>query len=98
MPVLDGQAAMLRIRQALTERRQPHPVICAVTAKALPGDREQALADGMVRPLRGPWILRLTLRAQDAYVAKPIKLDELISILMAASAQKHAAAPPPLES
>ena len=60
MPVMDGGEAMLEIRRTLSERQAAHPVIVAVTAKALPGDRAAALANGF-----------------DAYVAKPIKLDEV---------------------
>ena len=44
MPVLDGFAAVSRIRGM---KLAMQPVIIALTALALPGDRERCLAAGM---------------------------------------------------
>ncbi|MCG8416935.1 MAG: response regulator [Proteobacteria bacterium] len=45
MPVMDGVEATCRVREDLAPNRQPQ--IVAVTANALPGDREKYLAVGM---------------------------------------------------
>ena len=65
MPVLDGVQAA----QEIVQWRGPGglPRIIAMTANAMPGDRETYLAAGM-----------------DGYLAKPIELDALASVLLQA--------------
>jgi CheY-like chemotaxis protein len=62
MPVMDGLEATRRIRAGLPQTRQP--LVVALTANAMPGDRERCLAVGM-----------------DDYLAKPVKLEELQSMV-----------------
>lgn len=62
MPELDGQATAREMRKILP--RNERPVIAAVTAHALVGDRERFLADGL-----------------DEYLPKPLRVDELRSLL-----------------
>ncbi|MBL8520761.1 MAG: PAS domain S-box protein [Betaproteobacteria bacterium] len=47
MPVMDGIEAMRRIRAASTATGRTCPPMIAMTAHALPGDREQCIAAGM---------------------------------------------------
>ncbi|VGO22496.1 PAS domain S-box protein [Pontiella sulfatireligans] len=47
MPVMSGLDATQSIRRREHERKMPRSVICAVTAYAMPGDREKYLAAGM---------------------------------------------------
>jgi CheY-like chemotaxis protein/anti-sigma regulatory factor (Ser/Thr protein kinase) len=54
MPVLSGLDAVRIIRRKELEEGAPHSVICAVTAYALPGDREKYLAAGMDEYLSKP--------------------------------------------
>ena len=63
MPKMDGLAAARAIRVQEVARGARTPII-AVTASAMPGDREKCLAAGM-----------------DDYLAKPIQLYELDSVL-----------------
>jgi signal transduction histidine kinase/DNA-binding response OmpR family regulator len=60
MPVMDGMEATKKIR----ERKGEQPVIIAMTANAMQGDREKCIQSGM-----------------DDYISKPIRLEELVSIL-----------------
>ena len=62
MPEMDGPTATRAIRSELSAARQP--VVVALTAHALAGNREHFLAAGM-----------------DAYLAKPIRVPELLAIL-----------------
>jgi CheY-like chemotaxis protein/HPt (histidine-containing phosphotransfer) domain-containing protein len=47
MPGLDGQEAARAIRDLETRLHRPHATIIALTANALPGDRQECLAAGM---------------------------------------------------
>ena len=60
MPIMDGLEATRRIRL----RDDVQPVIIAMTANAMQGDREMCLQAGM-----------------DDYISKPVKLEDLVSIL-----------------
>jgi len=71
MPVLDGYEATRRIRQL--EPDGIHTKIVAMTANAMPEDRQQCLEAGM-----------------DGFLAKPVGLDDLVSIL--AESQRGGAA------
>jgi signal transduction histidine kinase/DNA-binding response OmpR family regulator len=67
MPEMDGYETTRRIREReaqATDSKVPPLFIIAVTASAMPEDRERCLAAGM-----------------DAYVSKPIELDELYRAL-----------------
>lgn len=67
MPGLDGIAATERIRQEFPPERQP--VIAALTANAINGDRERFLAKGMdeylSKPLRIEQLMALLARAPE---------------------------------
>jgi signal transduction histidine kinase/DNA-binding response OmpR family regulator len=69
MPEMDGMETTRMIRLCLNEQ----PVIVAMTANTLHGDRENCLLAGM-----------------DDYIAKPIKLEELVDVLEKWSLQIHA--------
>jgi CheY-like chemotaxis protein len=60
MPEMDGLEATKKIRQ----HNQDQPVIIAMTANAMQGDREICLQAGM-----------------DDYISKPIKLEDLVTML-----------------
>jgi len=60
MPEMDGLEATKMIRVCLSDQ----PVIIAMTANTLQGDREECLRAGM-----------------DDYIAKPVKLEELVNLL-----------------
>ena len=62
MPEMDGLTATAEIRRLLSQESQP--VIVALTANAMPGDRERCLATGM-----------------NDHLAKPVKLEELQSVI-----------------
>jgi len=63
MPEMDGETATVHIRQDFPPTQQPR--VIAMTANALPGDRERYLAAGM-----------------DDYLSKPIRIDELVRVLL----------------
>jgi PAS domain S-box-containing protein len=54
MPQMDGMAATRAIRAAENATRRPHVPIIALTAHAMPGDRERFLAAGMDEYLAKP--------------------------------------------
>ncbi len=62
MPVMDGWETAQRIRADLPPAHQP--ILSAMTAHTLSGERERSLAVGM-----------------DAYLAKPIRMEELTAVL-----------------
>jgi len=64
MPVMNGVDAVRKIRRQEKKESRSPVFICAVTAYAMPGDREKYLAAGM-----------------DAYLAKPISLEALSSVV-----------------
>jgi len=66
MPVLSGLDATRMIRSKEREEGLPRSVICAVTAYALPGDREKYLAAGMDEYLAKP----LRIKDLDAVIQK----------------------------
>jgi CheY-like chemotaxis protein len=63
MPEMDGYAATAAIRQREMQTGDHVPII-AITASAMPEDRERCLAAGM-----------------DDYVARPVKIDVLMTML-----------------
>jgi signal transduction histidine kinase/CheY-like chemotaxis protein len=65
MPEMDGLEATHRLRRRFAGASAPY--VIAMTANALPGDRERYLAAGM-----------------DAYLPKPVVLDELREVLVQA--------------
>jgi PAS domain S-box-containing protein len=67
MPLMDGLEATRRLR--LRYGAQQLPRVIAMTANAMPGDREKCLAAGM-----------------DAYVSKPLELDDIRNVLLAVAA------------
>ena len=75
MPELDGLEAS---REIVARRAEPttRPVLVAVTAHAMAGDRERCLAAGM-----------------DHYLAKPLRPDELYTVLAKVRTRVEAAAP-----
>ncbi|WP_371323100.1 ATP-binding protein [Dechloromonas sp. ZY10] len=75
MPVMDGYAATRAIRNQSRQTRQPQIPIIAMTANAMEGDREAALAAGMndylSKPVNPPLLaatLQRWLQPQDAPV------------------------------
>lgn len=62
MPEMDGLEATRQIRSTIPPERQP--VIIALTANAMQGDRERCLESGMTD-----------------YITKPVKIDELQSVI-----------------
>jgi CheY-like chemotaxis protein/HPt (histidine-containing phosphotransfer) domain-containing protein len=75
MPELDGLDATRRICEQWPEERRPH--IIAMTANALPEDREACFAAGM-----------------NDYVAKPIRVEELVAALKRAKPLSNGDGPP----
>lgn len=68
MPELDGIAAMKAIRQTA---RRPLPPIVAVTASAMPGDRENLLAEGfddyLAKPVSAGELVHMLTRVFSAF-------------------------------
>ena len=58
MPVLDGLHATHAIRDFEAQHRRPRTPIVAITASAMPSERQQCLAAGMDDVLVKPFILR----------------------------------------
>ena len=71
MPEMDGLEATRRLRVRFPDGA---PRVIAMTANAMPGDREKCLTAGM-----------------DAYVSKPVELDDLAAVLASVSAPPSAA-------
>jgi len=69
MPVMDGLEATKAIRLNSLGKQ---PQIIAMTANALPEDRERCLREGM-----------------NDYISKPVKLEELLTILQNSAARIH---------
>jgi two-component system, sensor histidine kinase and response regulator len=96
MPEMDGFEATRRIRQIEQDTHQRHVPIIALTANALPGDREQCLAVGMddylSKPLRaadlenalGRLLINRPAEAADAMAATAIamflRMKEMLGI------------------
>ncbi|HWT75046.1 MAG TPA: ATP-binding protein [Mobilitalea sp.] len=74
MPVMNGIDAAYKLKQM--EGWKKHTPVIALTAYALPGDRERFLNMGM-----------------DAYVAKPIQMEELFSVLEQVTTKTSAETP-----
>jgi len=74
MPEMDGYEATRRLRQ----RYGAGPRVIAMTANAMPGDREKCLQAGM-----------------DAYVSKPVELDDIRNVLMEVAGHTPAPSAPP---
>jgi signal transduction histidine kinase/CheY-like chemotaxis protein len=70
MPEMDGEEATRVIRAEYPTSGRPY--IIALTANALPGDREKLMEIGM-----------------DDYLAKPIKIQELVSVLRTYASGSH---------
>ncbi|MFH1871633.1 MAG: response regulator [Pseudomonadota bacterium] len=76
MPEMDGLEATRRLKARYEGAAAPR--IVAMTASAMPGDREICLAAGM-----------------DAYVSKPVELDDIRAVLLAVSQAPRQTPPGP---
>jgi len=75
MPEMDGLQATAAIRSRAATRELP---IIAMTAHAMPGDRERFLAAGM-----------------DDYVRKPVRIEEVLSVIARFAPPREAGSPEP---
>lgn len=66
MPVLDGLAATIQLRERERNRKENHTTVIALTANAMMGDRERCLAAGMddylAKPVRREQLAAMLLR------------------------------------
>ena len=74
MPVLDGMQATAAIRASEQESGRHQPII-AVTAQALPGDRERCLTGGMDEYVSKPISKESLCRAIAIALGRPISTD-----------------------
>ena len=78
MPEMDGLEATRRLR---SRYGREGPRVVAMTANAMPGDREKCLAAGV-----------------DAYVSKPVELNDIRAVLTAVARAPTFVAPPPADA
>lgn len=96
MPILDGYAATLKIREIENEQKLPRTPIVAMTAYAMTGDREKCLAAGMdsylSKPARPSEILATIAKQVNYEPTKDITTDNTNTTIQ--EIQKSAAQSP----